>query len=687
MQTSQVDSDSSKKVERRKKDSARLVWDTKPRRAPNPKDLEFQTAEIVIPNPSRDQTLLSPFLSELSKTTIDPVKMNRLIWGDNLLAMQVLLASGYEGEIDLVYIDPPFWTGENYYSNIRIGGEEVTKSPSVIERLAYKDIWEGGIDSYLDMMFSRLQLMKRLLAGNGSIFVHSDWHVAHYVKILLDEVFGRDRLVNEIVWKRRGGHANITKQLGNVTDLIFWYSRSEDYEFKPVYSKKGTENFIKKRFAFSDSDGRVFMKAPLNNPAPRPTLQYEYKGYKPPRNGWAISREKMEEWDRAGKLFFPEDKSQRINRKIYLDEWKGHPVQNLWSDISTINSMSNERCGFPTQKPLELINRIIELSANVGDLLFDPFCGSGTSLVAAEGKGLKWIGCDFSKTALQMARNRLVQSDARPFLIQNIGNYQRHMVYLSGGKIYEMQHIVLKLYGATPRKDLPELGLRKTDEGGTELVYVSYPDRPMTAKKADELAEQAESLDGTGYETLVILGWDYEYDYEELLARRRASSIKSKVKIRSRTIPPEVYEYLKTHKSPDDIESFAGKVVFHDKPYLKLAKPELEASNDRTKVTVGIERYVIFDLPFEDERQKNEIQEIAKKSFAALLDYWAVDWNYDGLMFRSTWQAFRGFGKDVGQVPVKASHEVSGGRKYTIAIRAVDLLGNDATATCIADLR
>ena len=163
----------------RKKDSARLVWDTKPRRAPNPKDIEFQTAEVVIPNPHRDDAQIPLSFRDgiIGEEEIDKQKMNRLIWGDNLLAMQALLAQGYEGKINLIYIDPPFDSKADYSHKMTIEGNEFTKEPSVIERLAYKDTWAGGTDSYLDMLYPRLQLMKRLLAEDGSIYVHLDWHV------------------------------------------------------------------------------------------------------------------------------------------------------------------------------------------------------------------------------------------------------------------------------------------------------------------------------------------------------------------------------------------------------------------------------------------------------------------------------------------------------------------------------
>ncbi|MEW6326200.1 MAG: site-specific DNA-methyltransferase [Thermodesulfobacteriota bacterium] len=191
----------------RKRDSARLVWDSKPRRAPNPKDIEFQTAEVVILNPvHRGQLPLSFKDGILGEADIDKQKMNRLIWGDNLLAMQALLAQGYEGKINLIYIDPPFDSKADYSHKMTIPtnpsgrgqgeGLEFTKEPSVIERLAYKDTWAGGTDSYLDMLYPRLQLMKRLLAEDGSIYVHTDWHVGHYVKVLMDEVFGKENFIS-----------------------------------------------------------------------------------------------------------------------------------------------------------------------------------------------------------------------------------------------------------------------------------------------------------------------------------------------------------------------------------------------------------------------------------------------------------------------------------------------------------
>ena len=344
--------------------------------------------------------------------------------------------------------------------------------------------------------------------------------------------------------------------------------------------------------------------------------------------------------------------------------------------------------GFPTQKPEKLLERIIKASSNEGDLVADFFCGSGTTLAVAERLSRRWIGVDFSKVAIQMARNRLVNMDAKPFLVENIGNYQRHMIYLYGGRIYEMQRIVLKLYDAMPRKDYPDMGIRKAEDGVTELIWVSYPDRPVTAKKVEELAKLAERLDGRGYKRLIILGWDYEYNFDQLWEARKRAMSELKVRVVPKNIPPEVYDYLKKAKKEGDIEPLKGKIFFHEKPYLKLMKPIIEPqSSGKAKVTVGIERYIIFDIPVEKEKDRLKVLEIAKNNFAALIDYWSVDWDYDGFTFKSTWQAFRGFGKRVKTVPIKTTHELEVGREYTIAIRVVDIFGNDATATVKVDLR
>ncbi len=615
----------------RKKDSARLVWDTKPKRAPNPRDIEFQTAEVVIPNPEKAGQLPFSFRDKiLGEDEIDKQKLNRLIWGDNLLAMQALLAQGYEGKINLIYIDPPFDSKADYSHKIKIDGAEMTKEPSIIERLAYKDTWEGGTDSYLDMLYPRLQLMKRLLAPNGSIYVHLDWHIGHYVKVMMDEIFGRENFRNEIVWRYRRWPAP-SRDFQKMHDTIYRYTRKDEgYIWNQLYEPKAASTLK----AFGDT---------------KLTTEITERG--------------------TVKKIRTEEKSEGTNMS---DVWELPMIQG---------SASKERTHYDTQKPESLLERIIKASSNKGDLVADFFVGSGTTLAVAEKLNRRWIGCELGKVGIQVTRGRLVQMESKPFLIENIGNYQREMIYLSGGRIYEMQKIILKLYGAEPLENRKDLGARKVDNT-LELVYCGYPDRPVTARKVEELAREAQNLEGAGYKRLVVLAWDYEYNYDELLkSRLRAEGKDIKTEVVSRQIPPDIYEYLKKAKNEEEIESLAEKVKFFEKPYLKLAEPKVEGKN----VTIGIDNYVLYDFPLGSGKKADEARQqllkIVKDNFAVLIDYWAVDWNYDGFTFKSQWQDLRGLGRKTKVVSTQTSHIYEKSGRYTIAVRVVDIFGNDATGT------
>src|SRR3989338_8568599 len=290
----------------RKKDSARIVWDSKPRRAPNPKDIEFQTAEVVIPNPETAGQLPMSFQDkilgeeELDKQKMNPVRngvsngVNRLIWGDNLLAMQALLNHGYEGEINLIYIDPPFDSKADYSHKIKLGETEFTKEPSVIERLAYKDTWAGGTDSYLDMLYPRLQLMKRLLAPDGSIYVHLDWHVGHYVKVMMDEVFGVENFQREIIWHYADNFQGNVKRFAINHNNILWYAKSEKYIFNKIMIPLGKSVQRDKRI-WSSELGKLVSARHEDG-----SLVYEEFTEKKADDVWEIGQSRSEE-RRVGK--------------------------------------------------------------------------------------------------------------------------------------------------------------------------------------------------------------------------------------------------------------------------------------------------------------------------------------------------------------------------------------------------
>lgn len=316
----------------------------------------------------------------IEESTIDdPTIENMLIKGDNLLALNTLKKmfdnKPEEEKVKCIYIDPPYNTGsafEHYDDN-----------------LAHSE--------WLTLMRDRLNILKTLLRRDGHIFVQIDNKEVFRLKILMDEVFGEENFVNDIIWKRRGGSANPLNKLNNVVDYILWYKSSDSSEMFPIYSKEDehTQNYIKERFNNIDENGRKFMKSPIQSPNPRPNLMYDYKGFKSPKKGWSISKDLMEKWDNEGKLWFPDSKEQNINRKIYLDEYIGQPVSNLWTDISVINPMSKERNEFEGgQKPEAIMQRVFKLSCLEGDTILDCFGGSGSTFSTAQKMGLKWIGVE-----------------------------------------------------------------------------------------------------------------------------------------------------------------------------------------------------------------------------------------------------------------------------------------------------
>ena len=368
---------------------------------------------------------------------------NKLIWGDNKLILSSLKNGPLRQEIEaqgglkLIYIDPPFDVGADFSMDIEIGGDTFTKRANVLEELAYRDTWGRGADSFISMIYERLVLMRDLLAEDGSIYVHCDWRMSGYLRLILIEIFGESCFQNEISWKRKTGSSseigNGTARFGNDIDTILFFGKSNNTLFNPQYVENDPE-YIRKFFRHKDPDGRLFRIDNLANPGYRPNLIYEYKGYKPPRNGWAICREKMEQWDKENRLYFPKSKDGRIQRKRYIDQLKGQPVSNLWNDIGAVSSQSGERIDYPTQKPETLLERIINASSNEGDLIADFFCGSGTTAAVAERLGRKWIVSDLGKFAIHTTRKRLIgvqrqlKKDHHPyraFEILNLGKYER----------------------------------------------------------------------------------------------------------------------------------------------------------------------------------------------------------------------------------------------------------------------
>ena len=408
--------------------------------------------------------------------------MGTLYYGDNLDILRRYLK---DETVDLVYLDPPFNSAQNY--NAIFHEKDGTEAASQIR--AFEDTWRWNQESqhvyqeltlqpgkvsevmqafhtflgtndmmaYLAMMAPRLVELRRVLKPTGSLYLHCDPTASHYLKLLLDAVFLVKNFRNDIIWKRRVGSASAvhtSRRFGDCYDSLLFYVKSDEAQFSPQYSldAKGYREYLEERFNKDDGDGRLYRLDNLANPAPRPNLMYEYKGYKPPRNGWAISREKMELWEKEGRLYFPENKEQRIQRKRFLDEVKGKPVQTIWDDIAEINSQAKERLGYPTQKPLALLERIINASSNPGDLVLDPFCGCGTTIDAAEKLGRKWIGIDITQLATSLIKNRLRDTYGDKIEIVTVGEpvTPNEAAILAEQDKYQFQWWTLGLVGARP---------------------------------------------------------------------------------------------------------------------------------------------------------------------------------------------------------------------------------------------
>jgi len=435
-------------------------------------------------------------LHDTAKDYGDPAADNMLIHGDNLLALKAL-EQEFAGKVKCIYIDPPYNTG------------------SAFEH--YDDNLEHS--TWLSLMTPRLRILRSLLREDGFIFVQIDDNEMAYLKVLLDEVFGRSNYVNTIVWKRRGGSANPKDRLNNVVDFILWYAKSPSYMVNHIFSldDENTQQYIKERFNNVDENGRRFMKSPIQSPNYRENLIYDYKGYKTPSKGYSISKELMEQWDAEGRLWFPQKKTQNINRKIYLNEYKGQPISNLWTDIKVINPMSKERLEFDGQKPEAIIERVFTLTTNPGDLVLDSFLGSGTTAAVAHKMGRRYIGIELGEHCYTHCLPRLKSVvDGEQGGISKTVNWQGgggfKFYELASTLIVEDKHgqpvfsdkynpemlvaAVAKLNGFTYSPD-PELFWKQGKNVENSFIYVTT--QYLTAKELDDIAR-----DLTDHEKLLI---------------------------------------------------------------------------------------------------------------------------------------------------------------------------------------
>jgi len=332
-----------------------------------------------------------------------------LYHGDNKDVLAHLLASGFRGKVKLIYIDPPFDSGADYVrsvqlrgakGNVKIDGEDYTLG----EQVQYSDIWAN--DNYLQFMYERLLLLRELMSDDATLYLHCDWRKHHHLRCLVDEVFGADNFVSEVIWKRTSAHSNTTqgnKSFGSINDVILVVSKSDQYTFNIQYTPYGDEYL--KKYNLMDADGRKYQLFDITGPggAEKGNPYYELMGLK---RHWRFSQKNAEDLIKQGRIVQPRPGGMP-RYKRYLDEMQGLPLQNIWEDISPVNSQALDRSGYPTQKPDSVLERIIKVSSNPGDLVLDCFVGSGTTAVVAQQLGRRWIGCDINKGAIQTTAKRI----------------------------------------------------------------------------------------------------------------------------------------------------------------------------------------------------------------------------------------------------------------------------------------
>lgn len=653
---------------------------------------------------------------------------NKLIWGDNKLVLSSLKNGPLREEIErqgglkLIYIDPPFDVGADFSMDIEIGGDAFTKNPNILEEIAYRDTWGRGADSFIAMIYERLALLRDLLAEDGSIYVHCDWRMTHNLRHVVEEIFGRDNYRNEIIWKRKGGSANAQNNFGVAIDTIHFATRSSSAIFRNLYTRDSDEaqNYIKERFK-SRYEGRQYMLAPIERNAAlgiRENLIYEYNGYTP-KYGWMMVREKLAEFDRRNKLHW--NSNNKPNRRVFLDEYEGQPIENLWLDVYVINPMATERVDYPTQKPEALLERIIKTSSNEGDLVADFFCGSGTTAAVAEKLGRKWIVADLGKFAIHTTRKRLIGvqrhlkaegKDYRAFEILNLGKYERqHYVGVNPNlreeqrqqQLEEKEAAFLDLILRAYRAERTEGFTTFHGKRAGRLVAIGPVNMPVSRLFVEEIILECRKKHVTKVD---ILGFEFEMGlFPNVLDEARAKGID----IAPKYIPADVFDKRAVEKN---------QVVFHDVAFIEV-KLHVKANS----VAVTLTDFSVFysqdsianaEAALKDKASrivvdKGQIVKVSKdkngvvtretltESWTDWIDYWSVDFDFENkreivrtqnrdtgeweeawtgdYVFENEWQSFR-TRKDRSLELTSVAYECAPGRRK-IAVKVVDIFGND----------
>lgn len=619
---------------------------------------------------------------------------NRLIWGDNKLVMASLLKE-FKGKVDLIYIDPPFDVGADFSMNIPIGEDDTTfKDQSTLEMVAYRDTWGRGIDSYLQMIHERLVLARELLNEAGSLYVHCDSRVNSSLRLLLEDVFGRENFRNEITWIRISSHNDATGKYGRVKDSILYFSKSECTPLNILYNSY-SEEYISSEWKKLPSGRYCKFENMLD---PRGTMkEYDFHGT---LARWRTTPEKLEAlWNAPqtevpsshGRIKLGKDgKPIKRCRIIFLDEMPGVPLSDNWDDISYLAGGANESVGYITQKPEKLLERIIQASSNEGDLVADFFCGSGTTGAVAERLGRRWLMADLGRFAIHTTRKRMIElqrklhSDGQPyraFDVYNLGRYERQWWQKDRlqGADEEHRRVVLEFFKAEPLTNTPSPLLHGRKAGA--FCHVDGIDSMFTR---DEAKQVAQAVKAAGGRECFCLAWEFEMDLHLLI---NALVQELGVKLKMVQIPREIMEKNRTAPPP-----FLEVAVLAAEPVYKTvttATTEVVTTNKKARSADFSQRIVDIKLtqflPSLAEVPTKElaaIRERAIKSGFDFIDFWAVDFNWQpGKAFNHDWQDYR-TRKDRSLKTVSdASYTYPAPGKYTACVKVVDTFGCDTSIT------
>ncbi len=610
-------------------------------------NLPFQVIETV--NESRatreankygQGTLFDYYHAQEGDTFEDGWK-NKLIWGDNLLVMGSLLEK-FAGKIDLIYIDPPFATGADFSFTAPIGdsNDSVTKEQSAIEEKAYRDTWTQGRSSWFKMIFDRLRLIRELLSARGTLYLHLDWYVGHHVRPVLDDIFGEENSLGEVVWSYgspSGGRVSGSK-LVKAHDLVLVFAKSYGQHKYEIAYLPYSDKYVNDWFKYTDERGRY-------------------------RRRQRIDKQTAE----------------RYWEKQYLHESKGVPASTVWSDIQQAYAdpraykigTTSEITGYATQKPERLLDRIIRISTAPGDLVADFFCGSGTTLAAAEKLGRRWIGCDLGRWGIHVTRKRLLGiEDCKPFEILNLGKYERQ--YWQGAAfgerddrqpteqtIYEYLAFILKLYGAQPLAGMMHIHGKRH----RAMVHIGAVDAPVTIDEIDQAVDECQRLRQS---ELHVLGWEWEMglagpNNDVRRGGLMHDSAKARgVKLLLLQIPREVMEQQVSDEN--------------DVQFFELAFLEAEIETPK-KLTAQV-RLKDFVIPNDDLIPEEVRGKVSK--WSDYIDYWAVDWDFRNDTFMQGWVAYRTRKERALPLASDPHHYESPGT-YQVLVKVIDIFGNDTS--------